>query len=250
MNLLQPVKGDITKYAPDGIISQKFNDPTTPSDLLAFYKSLGLKGHNGIDFSGVRGTPIYAAHDGLVIESRLNPNTFGKKISIQSPLINNKYFITIYAHNDELLVSEGENVSQGQIIAKMGNSGSGYGIVMGVHLHFGLYEATDPIPNTFQLNFGTKSYTIINEDNGFHGAIDPLPFLQTNMRYVILGKEQFLLDDNLKIALNIGDEIELAKLKLRGLSGDPDPIYNKEFLDNYLIYPLVDRLRLKDLFGL
>jgi murein DD-endopeptidase MepM/ murein hydrolase activator NlpD len=136
-------------------------------------------------------------------------------------------YYTLYMHNDALLASVGENVPQGQIIAKMGNSGSGRGIYMAVHCHFGLYP--EPL--------------IIN---GFGGAVDSLPYF-TAMRYVILNGEQFLLDDNLKIAFNIGDEIELAKLQLHGLSGNPETISS---LDNYLIYPMVERPRLKDLFGL
>lgn len=221
MKLTQPVKGEL-KYAPDGIISQKFNDPTTPPDLLIFYKSIGLDGHNGIDFYGERETDIYAAHSGKVVYAQDTGGTAGKMIKLQG-----EGFYTLYMHNDELLVSVGENVSTGQIIAKMGNSGSGRGLYMSVHCHFGLY----PEPLTI---------------NGFGGAVDPLPCF-TNMRYVILGKEQYLLDDNLKIALNIGDEIELAKLQLHGLSGTPETITS---LTGYLIYPLVDKLRLKDIFGL
>jgi len=68
-----------------------------------------------------------------------------------------------------------------------------------------------------------------------------------NMNYVILGKEQFLIYKPLKIALNIGDEIELNKLKSKGLNDLLEPIDN---LDGYTIYPFVAQERLKDLLGL
>lgn len=68
------------------------------------------------------------------------------------------------------------------------------------------------------------------------------------MRYVIVnGKEQYLLEDNLKIALNIGDPEQLEILRAQGLQGDPEPVDN---VDGYLQYPLVTKDKLKDIFGL
>lgn len=225
MNLLQPVKGQLNY---DGCISQKFNDPTTPADLLALYKSMGLQGHNGIDFYKGRGEPIYAAHDGVVVYAQEFQSISGKCIKLRG----SGYF-TLYAHNDELLVSAGENVVQGQIIAKMGNSGSQY-TYMGVHLHFGLYEC-DSNGNTLNIN------------NGFGGAIDPLPYFN-NMEYIIIGKEQYLLYAPLKMALNIGDQNILAGLMLNGLTGTP--VVKSSLPAGYKVYPLVDKETIKDIFGL
>ena len=226
IKLIQPVKGKL-EYAPDGIISQKFNDPTTPADLLAFYHSLGLQGHNGIDFWGIRGTPIYAAHDGKVIYAQDRGGTGGLGIKLKGEGI-----YTLYFHNDELLVSGGESVSQGQIIAKMGNSGSSPQLYMSVHSHFGLY----PEPLTI---------------NGFGGAVDPLPFLviEELMEYIILpNNEQYLYYQPFNIALNIGDEIELGKLQLHGLSGQP--IKKDKLPNNCLIYSGTEQNRFRDLLGL
>lgn len=74
------------------------------------------------------------------------------------------------------------------------------------------------------------------------------------MKYVIDEKnEQYLLDDELKIALSIGDEIELKELQKRGLKGQPSNVNN---IKEYEIYPLVRKSRwsrliktLKDLSG-
>lgn len=66
------------------------------------------------------------------------------------------------------------------------------------------------------------------------------------MRYVIVEKEQYLLDDTLKIALNIGDVEQLNILKVRGLNGEPEQLDN---IDGYLQYPLVTKDKLKDLLG-
>lgn len=168
IKLSQPVKGKL-EYAPNGIISQKFGGCASP-ELCTFYKSLGLNGHNGIDFYGGRGTSIYASHDGKVMFAKdTTPNTAGKMIKLQGD-----GFYTLYMHNEELLVSVGESVSVGQEIAKMGNSGSSSQLYMAVHCHFGLYEGDNG--NTLNIN------------NGYGGAIDSLPFLaETNMLLKIVG---------------------------------------------------------------
>ena len=81
--------------------------------------------------------------------------------------------------------------------------------------------------------------------------VTPKPIILKNnnnfMKYVNIGIEQYLIDETLKIALNIGDETELELLKKQGLTGNPEAMVN---LDGYVIYPLVQKGRLKDLFGL
>jgi len=76
------------------------------------------------------------------------------------------------------------------------------------------------------------------------------------MRYVKDEQsERYLLDDTLKIGLNIGDPKELEVLKKRGLGNQPTEISNS-YLDEYQIYPLVRKERwgkliktLRDLAG-
>lgn len=100
--------------------------------------------HGGTDFGCPRGSEIYATHDGIVTYAVNEYKTdgyygfggnsmasYGNCIIIKS---NNGRFTTLYAHCQEVLVSEGERVSQGQLIAKSGNTGSS----TGPHLHFEL----------------------------------------------------------------------------------------------------------------
>jgi murein DD-endopeptidase MepM/ murein hydrolase activator NlpD len=49
--------------------------------------------------------------------------------------------ITLYCHNDELLVRDGERVKKGQLIARSGNSGRS----TGPHLHYQLDLAGQPV---------------------------------------------------------------------------------------------------------
>lgn len=69
-----------------------------------------------------------------------------------------------------------------------------------------------------------------------------------DMNYVILPNgEQFLLYEVLRLAFNIADPIELADLKAQGLNVEPKPL--TELPASYIIYPLIKKDRLGDLFG-
>lgn len=82
---------------------------------------------------------------------------------------------------------------------------------------------------------------------GVANNLSVINFLKNrNMDYVILGKEQFLICAPLKLAFNLGDETELARIKDK-LPPTPRVI---ESLDGYFIYPMIEKNRLKDLFGL
>ncbi|MBF2065489.1 MAG: M23 family metallopeptidase [Calothrix sp. C42_A2020_038] len=97
--------------------------------------------HEGIDIAGATGTPIYAAAAGKVIKAGWDDWGLGNALSIQHP--NGK--VTVYGHNHRLLVSKGQQINQGQIIAEMGSTGNS----SGPHLHFEIYTsqrvAVDPI---------------------------------------------------------------------------------------------------------
>ena len=71
--------------------------------------------------------------------------------------------------------------------------------------------------------------------------------INNNMRYVIVDKEQYLLDDNLMIAFNIPNIKELEELSERGLDGQPEPIDN---IDGYRDYSMNEKDSLRDMFGL
>lgn len=84
--------------------------------------------HDGIDFAGPYGTPIYAAADGKVIKSEESTTGDGNHIVIEHA---NGYY-TLYGHCSELLVKVGDEVKQGDLIAKIGSTGNS----TGNHLHF------------------------------------------------------------------------------------------------------------------
>lgn len=72
----------------------------------------------GIAIAGKLGQPVLASAGGRVIFSGIGIRGFGKLIVIK----HNKTFLSVYAHNSELLVKEGQTVTKGQKIAVMGNT--------------------------------------------------------------------------------------------------------------------------------
>ncbi len=88
--------------------------------------------HNGIDFAAPAGTSIYAAADGIVIDSRYS-SSWGNVVQID----HGGGLITLYAHCSYRGVQKGQTVSKGQLIAKVGTTGWS----TGNHLHFTVYES-------------------------------------------------------------------------------------------------------------
>lgn len=120
----------------------------------------GMRGgteHRGLDIFSVvpgqsyDGADIYAAEDGVVIEARSGVSEFGCWIWLRHA-IEGKTVDTIYGHMypDDLLVTKGQRVKRGQLIAYVGNNGQS----SGPHLHFEVWtspgrvggKAIDPAP--------------------------------------------------------------------------------------------------------
>lgn len=86
------------------------------------------KFHYGIDFTAPRGTEIIASGKGKVILVENKKSGYGRSI-----VIDHGYgYTTLYAHLSETMVNEGEMVSRGQIIGKIGSSGTS----TAPHLHY------------------------------------------------------------------------------------------------------------------
>ena len=132
-------------------ISQKFGENST------WYAT--SRGHNGVDYGVIVGTPITAAMDGVVEVSKEQTGGYGRHIRIR-----HEHGITIYGHLSQRYVQVGDVVTAKQVIGRSGGSLSDpyAGNSTGPHLHFEYrpFEPVDPLV--------AGSYV--------YNAVDTLPF--------------------------------------------------------------------------
>jgi lipoprotein NlpD len=92
--------------------------------------------NKGIDLGGKLGEPVLAAAGGQVVYSGNGLRGYGKLLIVK----HNETYLSAYAHNDRLLVKEGDFVKAGQRIADMGSSGTDR-----VKLHFEIRRDGTPV---------------------------------------------------------------------------------------------------------
>ena len=92
--------------------------------------------NKGVVIAGKMGQPVQASAAGRVIFSGTGIRGLGKLVVIR----HNANYLSVYAHNNTLLVKEGQNVTKGQKIAEMGNSDSDQ-----VKLHFEIRRQGKPV---------------------------------------------------------------------------------------------------------
>jgi murein DD-endopeptidase MepM/ murein hydrolase activator NlpD len=98
--------------------------------------------HAGIDIAAPHGTPVHAAASGRVITSGVQRG-YGRIIRLR----HQGGYVTVYAHHEVNLVQMGQRVQRGQLIARVGVSGS----ATGPHLHFEIRQAKKPQDPTLYL---------------------------------------------------------------------------------------------------
>lgn len=128
------------------------------------YSQFGYDGHNGIDFGLDVGSIIYAPHDGIASVHDDGEQGYGLYLVIDDPKRR-----SLLGHLDEILVSNGQTIYQGDPVAKSGNSG----FSTNPHLHW-----------TYKI---MKNSAVQNKNNGYDGAIDVTEFtrlwLDQDMHY-------------------------------------------------------------------
>ena len=102
-------------------------------------KSQGLHGYNAVDLAAPIGTPIYASAAGTVIAS-MNNNGWNGGYGNYVIISHSNGTQTLYSHNQTNLVSVGQKVNKGDIIAKIGVTGK----TTGAHVHFEIRGAKNP----------------------------------------------------------------------------------------------------------
>jgi len=108
--------------------------------LTSRFGRRGSRMHDGIDISAKQGTPIHAATSGTVVYSDHRLSGYGNLVIIRH---GNNLF-TAYGHNQRNLVTKGQHVKAGAVIARVGQTGR----ASGPHLHFEVRQgsvAVDPL---------------------------------------------------------------------------------------------------------
>lgn len=77
-------------------------------------------GKKGISIGGTPGQPVRASADGTVVYSGSGLIGYGQLIIVN----HNKNYLSAYAHNQRILVREGDRVTAGQQIAELGSTGT------------------------------------------------------------------------------------------------------------------------------
>jgi len=119
--------------ADDDGSSLEWSMPTSGTLISEFSETASRK---GIDIAGKLGQAIVASSAGKVVYSGNGLRGYGKLVIIK----HNKTYLSAYAHNDQLLVKEGQNVRKGQKIAEMGNTDTDQ-----VSLHFEIRRFGKPV---------------------------------------------------------------------------------------------------------
>jgi murein DD-endopeptidase MepM/ murein hydrolase activator NlpD len=97
--------------------------------------------HPGVDLAGPAGTPVYATADGMVDRAEWNNGGYGNLVEID----HGHGIQTRYGHLSRYIVTAGQRVKRGDLIAYMGSTGRS----TGNHLHYEVRldgKAVNPIP--------------------------------------------------------------------------------------------------------
>jgi lipoprotein NlpD len=128
-----PDKVAVVPTRPDDDSPLEWGMPTNGRLIAGFSENDNRK---GVDIVGQRGQSVVASAAGKVVYSGSGLRGYGKLIIIK----HNKTFLSAYAHNDQILVKEGQSVSKGQKIAEMGSSDADQ-----VKLHFEIRKLGKPV---------------------------------------------------------------------------------------------------------
>lgn len=116
-----------------------------------------IRRHDGIDFGGKIGTPVYATGNGRVAPNK-NERGYGKQIMIDHGF----GYKTRYAHLNSIDVIPGEYVKRGQKIGELGNTGRS----TGPHLHYEVILRNNPVNpiNYFSRDMNPEDFRHIIEN--------------------------------------------------------------------------------------
>jgi len=148
----------------DGKIESSFIHPVKDQNKITREMGYGMRMHpifkkrqmhTGVDYVVPMNTEIVATADGKIVTAKNLSKGFGVHITIE----HTNGYSTFYAHLEKLLVKEGQQVKQGEVIALSGNTG----ISTGPHLHYEVRkngEAIDFEKEDLGMNISNNTNTL------------------------------------------------------------------------------------------
>lgn len=117
----------------DAVLNMVYPVPKHTSISAGYPNYSSGQYHGGIDFPCPTGSNVVAAQKGIVIAVKNLEDSYGKYVMIYHGTDKKgRSVVTLYAHNSNILVSAGDSVKKGQVIAKSGSTGNS----TGPHCHF------------------------------------------------------------------------------------------------------------------
>ncbi|MFK7867315.1 MAG: peptidoglycan DD-metalloendopeptidase family protein [Alphaproteobacteria bacterium] len=138
-----PIKRIATSLTPPAFDPRGFMWPLK-GRIVANYGLVadGLR-NDGINIAAPRGTVVRAAQNGIIAYNGAELKGFGNLILIR----HDDGYVTAYAHNDRAMVALGEKVKRGDVIARVGSTGS----VDSPQLHFQIRKGQQKLNPKYQL---------------------------------------------------------------------------------------------------
>jgi murein DD-endopeptidase MepM/ murein hydrolase activator NlpD len=122
--------------------ASKFRWPVSGQVIAGFGRRPDGKHNDGVNVAVPLGTPIHAAESGKVVYAGDELKGYGNLVLIR----HSDGWVSAYAHADQVMVSAGDEVRRGQVIAKAGKTGA----VDQPQVHFELRQGSkpvDPVPH-------------------------------------------------------------------------------------------------------
>ena len=115
---------------------------------------------SGVDIAGKPGDPVLAAAGGRVVYAGTGLRGYGKLVIVK----HDNSFLSAYAHNQNLLVKEGQAVTKGQKIAELGDTDAD-----APKLHFEIRKSGKPVDPA-------KYLPVLAKTNGYKGVTGVISF--------------------------------------------------------------------------
>jgi murein DD-endopeptidase MepM/ murein hydrolase activator NlpD len=125
-----------TYRAPPAAGAPRFDWPIRGTVISGFGRKPEGGRNDGINIQASAGAEVHAAAGGQVVYAGSELAGYGRLVLLR----HSGGFVTAYAHNSRLLVSEGDRVERGQTIARVGSSGT----VDSSQVHFEIRRGVNP----------------------------------------------------------------------------------------------------------